>query len=234
MPQESKDLKCKAKEQLKGYWLQAIIVCFFTWLLTIAFRENGPVYAVRNIFLYGRALNVPPVNPFSSISSFIKYILIGEIGWGDLISFILMGPLTLGASGFFLKLIRNEDPGIKDLGDGFKSFLKSFILNLLITIFTTLWSLLLIIPGIIAGFRYSMAYYIMMDNPHLSALEALKQSKAMMVGYKFDLFILELSFLGWLLLVAVTFGLALLWVNPYYEAAKVNFYQELKANSTIV
>ncbi|WP_407308924.1 DUF975 family protein [Desulfosporosinus sp. SB140] len=234
MPQESYDLKCKAKEQLKGYWLQAIIVCFLTWLLTIAIKEDGPVYAVRNIFLNGRVANVPSANPFSSVSGFIKFILIGQMHWGDLLSLILIGPLTLGVSGFFLKLIRNEGPDIKDLGEGFKSFLKSFILNLLIKVFTTLWSLLLIIPGIIAGFRYSMAYYIMMDNPHLSAFEALKQSKNMMVGHKFELFVLELSFLGWFLLGTLTCGLALLWVNPYYEATKANFYQDLKANSIIV
>lgn len=61
-----------------------------------------------------------------------------------------------------------------------------------------LWTLLLIIPGIIAALRYSMAYYIMMDNPQLSAFEALNQSKRMMVGFKFELFLLGFSYLGWI------------------------------------
>ncbi|MDQ7094345.1 DUF975 family protein [Desulfosporosinus sp. PR] len=229
MPQESYDLKRRAKEQLSGYWPQAIIVCFLTWLLTMAIKGEGPIHLARDIYLNGNVANIPPVNPFSSVDHFIKFILIGQGDWGDLLSFLLMGPLTLGVSGFFLKLIRNEGPGIEDLGEGFKAFLKSFILNLLITVFTTLWSLLLVIPGIIAAYRYSMAYYIMMDNSQLSALEALKQSKYMMVGHKFELFVLQLSFLGWFLLGVLTLGLALLWANPYYEAAKANFYQDLKA-----
>jgi uncharacterized membrane protein len=234
MPQESYDLKCKAKEQLRGYWLQAIIICFLTWLLTTAIKQEGPVHFVRTIFLNGEAVNVPHENPFSSIGNFIKFILIGQMGWGDFFSFILTGPLTLGVSAFFLKLIRNEGPGINDLGEGLKCLLKSFILNLLIAVFTTLWSLLLIIPGIIAAFRYSMAYYIMMDNPQLSAFEALKQSKYMMVGHKFEFFVLQLSFLGWFLLGALTLGFAFLWVNPYYEATKAIFYQDLKSSSISV
>ena len=73
-----------------------------------------------------------------------------------------------------------------------------------------------------------MAYYIMMDNPELSAFEALSESKRMMIGFKFQLFLLNFSFLGWFLLGVVTLGIAFLWVNPYYETAKANFYQDLK------
>ena len=143
-----------------------------------------------------------------------------------------MGPITLGVSGYFLKLIRKEGPIIEDMFKGFRFFVKTFVLNLLITVFTLLWTLLLIIPGIIAAFRYSMAYYIMMDNPELSAFKALSESKRMMVGNKFQLFLLYFSFLGWFLLGVVTLGLAFLWVNPYFETAKANFYQDLKENYT--
>lgn len=231
MPQGSYDLKLKAKEALKGYWLQAVIVCFIAWLLTSAYRENSPIYAVKNLWQNGNVSSSPPANIFDSWRNFINYVFIGQINFSNLVHFILMGPLTLGVSTFFLKLIRKEAPHVQNIFEGFQFFLKSFTLNLLITLFTTLWSLLLLIPGIIANLRYSMAYYILIDNPQLSAFEALKQSKGMMAGYKFELFVLELSFLGWFLLGAFTLGIAMLWVNPYYEAAKANFYQELKANS---
>jgi len=75
-----------------------------------------------------------------------------------------------------------------------------------------------------------MSYYIMMDNPQISAFEALNQSKRMMVGFKFGLFRLWLSYLGWFLLGVITLGIAFLWVNPYYETAKSNFYHDLKGS----
>ena len=142
-----------------------------------------------------------------------------------------MGPITLGVAGYFLKLIRHEAPIIEDMFGGFKYFIKSFVLNLLIMIFVLLWSLLLIIPGIIAALRYSMAYYIMMDNPQLGAFEALNQSKRMMVGFKFELLRLYLSYLGWFLLGIITLGIAFLWINPYFATAKANFYHDLKGHS---
>lgn len=214
MPQESYDLKRRAKEQLAGQWLQAGIVCFIAWLLTMAFSGGNPMYTVQNVWQNGELVRVPMTSSSHSL--------------GNLLSFILMGPITLGVAGYFLKLIRNDSPNIEDMFGGFKYFVKTFVLNLLITIFTILWSLLLIIPGIIASLRYSMAYYIMIDNPQLSAFEALNQSKLMMVGFKFDLFRLWLSFLGWFILGIITLGIAFLWVNPYYETAKANFYQDLK------
>ena len=231
MPQESYDLKRRAKEQLKGKWLQAGIVCFISWLLTMAFTGQNPVHYFQNIWQNGELVSAPPIHSYNSFGSYLSFILMGQINLGNFLSFIMMGPITLGVSGYFLKLIRNEGPIIEDMFGGLKSFLKPFVLNLLITIFTTLWSLLFIIPGIIAAFRYSMAYYILLDNPQLSTFEALNQSKRMMVGFKFQLFLLKFSYIGWFLLGGLTLGIASLWVNPYYETAIANFYQDLKVNS---
>ncbi|MDO0823429.1 DUF975 family protein [Desulfosporosinus nitroreducens] len=216
MPQESYDLKLRAREQLKGKWLQAGIVSFIVWLLTIAFTEGNVdmIHSVQFIWHNGELINVPATNNLTRLA--------------DLLSFILIGPITLGVSGYFLKLVRQEGPIIEDMFGGFKFFLKAFVLDLLMTIFIILWSLLLIIPGIIAALRYSMAYYIMIDNPQLSAFEALNRSKLMMVGFKSELFSFWLSYLGWFLLGVITLGIAFLWVTPYYETAKANFYQDLK------
>lgn len=217
MSRDSYNLKRRAKEQLNGKWLQAGIVCFIAWLLTMAFTGGNAVHSVQNVWQNGELVSVPTTNSTN--------------GWGSFLSFILMGPITLGVAGYFLKLIRNERPIIEDMFGGIKFFIKAFVLNLLNTVFIILWSLLLIIPGIIAIFRYSMAYYIMIDNPQLSAFEAINQSKRMMVGYKFKLFKLWLSYLGWFLLGVLTLGIAFLWVNPYYETAKANFYEDLKGDA---
>ena len=234
MPPESRDLMAMARMQLSGYWLRAIVVCFVMMLLTTVIREDNSIRSLGRLYFGGPAVYVPPVNPFSSFSSLLSFISPLPVKWGNFISFILMGPVTLGISGFFLKLIRNENPEVGDILNGFKYFLKSFWLNLLTIVFITLWSLLLIIPGIIAAYRYSMAYYIMADNPELTASEALTQSKYMMVGHKFELFVLQFSFLGWVILGLLTLGLGLLWVNPYYEATKANFYQDLRSRPLMV
>ncbi len=76
-----------------------------------------------------------------------------------------------------------------------------------------------------------MAFYIMHDNPELTALEAIQQSKEMMVGHKARLFSLWLSFLGWFILGLFTFGIGFLYAMPYYNAAKANFYEDLKGQS---
>jgi len=216
MSQKSSDLKRRAKEQLRGKWLQAGIVCFIAWLVTMTFTGGDAVHSVQNVWQNGELVRVHTTNSSN--------------GLGGLLSFVLSGPITLGVSYYFLKLIRNEGPLIENMFGGFKFFIKSFVLNFLITIFTILWTLLLIIPGIIATLRYSMAYYIMMDNPQLSAFEALNQSKLMMVGFKFELFSLWCSYLGWFILGVLTLGIGFLWINPYYETAKANFYQDLKYN----
>jgi uncharacterized membrane protein len=147
---------------------------------------------------------------------------------GAIISILLSGPLTLGLATCFLKLVRHEPFMFENLFDGFKKFSSSVIAQLLITIFVFLWSLLLLIPGIIAYYRYSMVFYILSDNPEISAMDALKRSKEMMVGFKWKLFCLHLSFIGWALLGILTLGIGYLWLTPYIYGSIANFYENLK------
>ena len=74
-------------------------------------------------------------------------------------------------------------------------------------LFTVLWSLLLVIPGIVKSVAYSMTPYILMDQPEISATDALKKSMAMTDGYKWNIFLFDLSFIGWMLLSIITFGI---------------------------
>ena len=93
--------------------------------------------------------------------------------------------------------------------------------------------LLLIVPAIIAAFSYSMVFYILADNPDISPTNALKKSKEMMMGYKWKIFFLGLSFLGWALLAILTLGIGLLWLMPYIQVSTINFYEDIKDNNTI-
>lgn len=147
---------------------------------------------------------------------------------GPVISIILTGPITLGIISCFIKLVRKERFKFENLFDGFKNFASSFILQILITLFVFLWSLLLVIPGIIAGYRYSMSFYILYDNPKIGAMEALNLSKEIMLGNKWRLFCLHFSFIGWTLLSILTVGIGFLWLIPYINTSIANFYESVK------
>ncbi|GHT57847.1 hypothetical protein FACS18945_2990 [Bacteroidia bacterium] len=97
---------------------------------------------------------------------------------------------------------------------------------------TCQWSLLLIIPGIIAAISYSMTFYIIADDPAISAMDAINKSKKMMYGYKMKYFCLSLRFLGWALLCILTLGIGFLWLMPYIQVTFAKFYDDLKAANT--
>lgn len=145
-------------------------------------------------------------------------------------SLLIMGPMTLGLALVYLDVSHGVQPTVSRMFEGFNQFGEAFVLNLLIGIFTFLWSLLFIIPGIIKGISYSMAFYILAENPGMSAAEALNESKRIMNGHKMDYFILQLSFIGWALLGTITFGLAYIYVVPYMTASQMNFYHAIKGD----
>ena len=148
-------------------------------------------------------------------------------GVGAIAIFIIMGPLTIGNSKISLNVARDKEVELTMLFDGFKDFSRSLILYITNQIFVFLWTLLFIIPGIIKSFAYSMSYYILLDDPNISANDARKKSIEMMKGNKWRLFCLEFSFIGWFLLCLITFGILVFWVSPYIEVAKAKFYLSL-------
>jgi uncharacterized membrane protein len=91
-------------------------------------------------------------------------------------------------------------------------------------IFTFLWSLLFCIPGIVKGYSYAMTYYILNDRPELSATDAITESRRLMNGHKMQAFLLDLSFLGWLILGYLACCVGVFFVIPYMESARANFY----------
>ena len=105
-----------------------------------------------------------------------------------------------------------------------------FFMQLLRSIYIFLWSLLFVIPGIYAAYGYAMTPYILLENPEMTANEAITKSKELMHGNRWRLFCLEISFIGWALLAALlTLGIGVLWLKPYMETSFAAFYREIKA-----
>ena len=160
---------------------------------------------------------------------FIYSILVGISSAVFGIGLIITGgPLTLGLCIYFLHKARGETADLENIFEGFKTFVPSLLLFVLEGILICLWSLLLIVPGIIKSLSYSMAFFILRDNPGMGAMDAITASRKMMNGYKGQLFCLYLSFIGWALLCLLTFGIGYLWLCPYMFLSMTNFYENLK------
>lgn len=154
------------------------------------------------------------------ITTVASFTMIGHL--------IVLGPLTLGLAIIAIKIARSEDAEVLNLFDGFKNFVVAFAAFLKQGLYLIGWFMLLIIPGIVKHYAYSMTYYIIADNPEMTSGEAITKSRKMMDGHKLDLFILDLSFIGWYLLCIFTFGIALIYVAPYVATTKALFYEKLK------
>ena len=149
---------------------------------------------------------------------------------------VLTGPFQYGLTNFSLKSVRKEERNTGDLFSGFSSmFGKSLGLFVLEFVYTLLWTLLFIIPGIIKSYSYSMAFYLLKDNPELGPDEAITRSRKLMKGHKWELFVLQLSFIGWILLSILTCGiLAIFFVGPWMYLAQAKFYESIKENQETV
>lgn len=194
-----KELKTISKQQLKGNWWTAIGVILIIAIITI-FMD----------FLSAK---------------------FDEGVWApillSIVTFLIVSPLGLGQSIFFLKLAKNKDVKCTDVFLGYKNFLKVIGVSILIGIITFIGFIVFIIPGIILSIMYSQVYYILAENPEIGIVECLKKSRIMMQGRKWDYFVLMLSFILWGILTTVTCGIAGLYVIPYYEATITNFYLDI-------
>ena len=164
-------------------------------------------------------------------------------GLNRIVSLLLVFPLTtlvnffislsvsavaVNLIGAFIKIAKGEEVQVAELFtlDGFwRKSLTPWLMNLLIG----LWMLLLIIPGLIKTIAYSFTYHLLAEYPDLSGMQAITLSKHITKGYKWDIFLFHLSFIGWFLLSIVSLGVMwVVYVGPYWQIAQANLYQELK------
>ena len=161
--------------------------------------------------------------------------VMGAIAAISVIAFIikifLLNPLAVGCQKFFRE--NAEFPADMDnLSKGFNRKYGNVVFTMLLKdIFLGLWSLLFVIPAIVKAYSYRMTPYIIADNPEMSALDAITKSRNMMRGHKWNTFVLDLSFLGWLILSGCTLGiLGVFYVNPYIFETDAELYLALKDN----
>ncbi len=236
MPLDRAALKARAKE---------VIATSNPRVITV-----GLVYLVISIVLSALSARVMSVNiSESEAMNYLRYAADGNYEYAlkyaetmqppaaayaiNFLLSLLSGVVGAGFIIFLLNTVRNRQPCFENLLDGFGFWWKIILLNLLQDLLIGLWSLLLIVPGIIAHYRYSQALYILIDDPSKSPLQCLRESSALMDGHKKELFTLDLSFIGWYLLGMIPYlgYAAQVWSVPYIAMTKALFYETLTGSN---
>ncbi len=137
---------------------------------------------------------------------------------------ILMMPLGIGTTAFFVSLIENTNFEAKDLFKYYHDFVKIIGVTILMGLIVMLGYICFIIPGIILTLSYSLVPIILIKKPELGIVETLKYSREKMQGHKLDTFVLGLSFIGWAILGTLTFGILYIWLYPYMQLTFTKFY----------
>lgn len=227
-PLDNKVIKSNARDFIRGrLWM------FWSVLLVVGIIESLANSLPQWIF-GDRLSNLSDIiagNP----DNIPKEISSSVFGWyyvlNVLITIVLI-PLNIGVAQNVLAWSRGENVNKwKVLFGGFNSakiFFKQVGVVVLNTILCALWAILLVVPGIIKGLAYSMYPYVLRDEPDLSVWQTLKKSEAIMKGYKGKLFLMYLSFVGWFILGAFTFGILYIWLTPYIMTSTVKFYDDVR------
>lgn len=227
MNYSASDFRSMAREALRGKWKTAILLTIIATLLgamtsattLIEFEfesETGFVCTVLEEFSF----TIFQTGGLAMILAIVVLI------WG-IVQLVIGGAMTLGYYQFHQNLVKEEEAEVSTLFVHKDKLWHGFCLNFWQILYVFLWTLCFIIPGIMAACSYAMAPYIANDHPEMTAREAIAASKEMMHGHRWRLFCLEISFIGWELLAALTLGLGSFSVAPYRQTAEAFFYQSL-------
>ena len=211
------DYRSMARRALKNFWWLAVGVTLLatvlgggTSSLTVSFQNSD----VSRYYPEAMRRFTHVLVPVASV------LAMGQ--------FVLRGSISIGHDRFCLKLVDGEQAQFEDLFSAFDIFGSAFVLNLLIALKVFAWSLLFVIPGIVKAYAYSMAYYIKLDHPDYGWNACITASRQLMDGHKWEKFVLDLSFLGWIIVGSLCLGVGTLWVTPYMEAANAQFYEYVR------
>ena len=230
-------LKMNAKQVLRNNYWMALLVAFVASLLAGGSSNIGPTLTFNYTtgsdhynYQYGYDRAVLPYFGAVAAAAF-GFVLIAMVV-GVLFSVFVSNPVTVGKCRYFMESRVGNAPFSSLFsafgGPAYRSVVKVMFMK---NLFIFLWSLLFVIPGIYKAYQYRMVDYLMAENPYMTYQRALELSRQMTDGEKFNIFILELSFFGWLFLGALACGIGVFFVNPYIEATFAELYAALRAKA---
>lgn len=225
-----KQYKNFARQQLKKRWAVPVVMTLIITVLSTIFQipdiyrmlSNDAFWALAN---YEGTSYIEMLQMYNSIGSNSSII-------STIIQIAVNSILSVAAITLYLKMSRSPEPvSLKSFIEGLNNWARAILGALWSALWTFLWSLLFFIPGIIKAISYSQMFYLIAEYKDLSVTKAMRISMIITKGYKWDLFILDLSFLGWILLSVLTFGIGSLWLEPYYKMTAINAYHALLKNA---
>lgn len=223
------DVRAKARQALTGHWKVAVLAGIIVSLVVSGSLAGFSLDVRTEWEEYGLIAGLWPLTevvlPLSAGAAF------GFLLAGGVISIVIGAPLSVGYARFNLRMIDNGETQLGDLVSCYGRTKTIVWANVLRTLHILGGTLMLIIPGIVAYYTYSLTEYILAEHPGLTAKEAMDMSGEMMEGNRWRLFCLDLSFIGWNILSVVTLGMADLWVRPYLETSHAVFYRNLTQGS---
>ena len=215
-------VKEQAKQIMKRNYWKMFVVTLITGILCAEYVDL--IQAVEDFI---------PDNVLPSMLSSILTILSGGFFVGLLYSIFIGDVIRVGEQYYFIKN-HYGNPALNEIFKGFKeNYLNVVKIMLIMELKIMLWLLLLVVPGIIKAYEYSMIPCLLAENPNITTDEAFSLSKQMTTGQKMNLFVLDLSFLGWYFLGFLCFGIGALFVKPYDVAAFTEVYLILKESVKI-
>ena len=222
-PDDRAGLKAHAKETLHAHAPHIYLISL------IFLAMNSAPNVVLNLRTYEQMATAGTIERALEIYQNSNLAQVGlPLTIATLLLNLFLHLLLCGYHLYALRAVRSEETGgVETLFSCFRQVSRFVVAYLLTNLFVFLWSLLFIIPGIVATLAYSQTIYIMLDNPDIRPMEAIRASKQMMRGHKGEYFVLSLSFLGWTFLSLFTFGLLNIWLNPYQMLTYANYYNAL-------
>ena len=225
----------QVKEQAKlimkrNYWKMFVVTLIAS---TLTGEKTTIIERVQDFASNNISYDTSPIF-YSSNFQYIFYSFISVASILGIFYTIFIGNvIVVGKNRYFIKN-HIENPELGEIFSGFKgNYLNVVKIMFLMDLKTLLWLFLFIVPGIIKAYEYSMIPYLLAENPNLSADEAFSLSKQMTTGQKADLFVLDLSFIGWIILGLICCGIGILFVLPYPEATRAEVYLNLKESVEI-
>ena len=224
---DRKKYKSFAKQQLKNRWGVVILVILLTTVVSLLFDIPRMIQSFSD-FDFQEYTNLILEEPGSAY----RYIMQTVYGSNSyLLTFVqsfVSIILSVAAINVYLKMSRSpEKVSLSVFFEGLNNWWRAILAYLWNFLWVFLWTMLFIIPGIVKSYAYSQIYYIIVEHPGISITKAMKISMIITKGHKADLFVQDLSFIGWYLLGALTFGIGFLWITPYRDMTFINSYHAM-------
>ena len=219
-------VKEQAKQIMKRNYWKMFVVTLIASILTG--EKTTIIERVQDFTSNNLSYDSQPIFYSSNFELiFYSFISVASI-LGILYTIFIGNVIVVGKNGYFIKN-HDENPELGEIFKGFKgNYLNVVKIMLIMELKIMLWLLLLVVPGIIKAYEYSMIPCLLAENPNITTDEAFSLSKQMTTGQKMNLFVLDLSFLGWIILGLICCGIGILFVLPYPEATKAEVYLILK------